>query len=100
METYGDKTNRSLVTAGEVANLLGVTTSWVYEQSRLGRIPTVTLGRYRRYRIEAIEAWIEAIESGDRVARGGGQGRFRGNGGQPQRAGSLRDSDARPPSAG
>jgi hypothetical protein len=37
-----------LLTAAEVARLLGVPTTGVYEQSRLGRIPTVTLGRYRR----------------------------------------------------
>lgn len=52
----------SLLTAHEVAELLGVPTSWVYEQSRGGRIPTVTLGRYRRYRREAIEAWLEQLE--------------------------------------
>lgn len=28
----------------------------------VGRIPTVTLGRYRRYRREAIEAWVEELE--------------------------------------
>jgi excisionase family DNA binding protein len=53
----------SLLTAEEVAALLGVPTSWVYEQSRRGRIPTVTLGRYRRYRREAIEAWIAQLEA-------------------------------------
>ena len=54
--------NGSLMTADEVAALLGVRTSWVYEQSRRGRIPTVTLGRYRRYRREAIEEWLRQIE--------------------------------------
>ncbi len=54
----------SLLTASDVADLLGVPESWVYEQSRRGRIPTVTLGRYRRYRREAIEAWIAEIEAG------------------------------------
>jgi excisionase family DNA binding protein len=49
--------------AGDVAQMLGVPTSWVYEQSRLGRIPTVTLGRYRRYRRVAIEAWIAELEA-------------------------------------
>jgi len=57
------------MTAAEVAELLGVRTSWVYEQSRNGRIPTVTLGRYRRYRAEAIEAWIEEIETPAQRAR-------------------------------
>jgi excisionase family DNA binding protein len=52
----------SLLTAGDVAELLGVPKSWVYEQSRAGRIPTVTLGRYRRYRRERIEAWLEELE--------------------------------------
>ena len=55
--------SRSLVTAQEVAELLGVPVSWVYEQSRRGTIPTVTLGRYRRYRVEAIERWVETLEA-------------------------------------
>jgi excisionase family DNA binding protein len=48
----------SLLTAQEVAALLGVPVSWVYMQTRSGRVPTVKLGRYYRYRREAIEAWI------------------------------------------
>ena len=57
----------SLLTAAEVAELLGVPTSWVYQQSRAGRIPTVTLGRYRRYRREAIEEWLREIERHSRA---------------------------------
>ena len=53
----------SLLTASEVAKLLGVPVSWVYEQSRQGRIPTVTLGRYRRYRLDSIEAWVSELET-------------------------------------
>ena len=59
----------SLLTASEVAELLGVPKSWVYEQSRTGRIPTVTLGRYRRYRREAIEVWLREIEHAGAGAR-------------------------------
>jgi excisionase family DNA binding protein len=55
--------NGGLLTADQVAGLLGVPKSWVYEQSRAGRIPTVTLGRYRRYRREAIELWLEQLEA-------------------------------------
>jgi excisionase family DNA binding protein len=51
-----------LLDAEEVGELLGVPKSWVYRQSRQGRIPTVTLSRYRRYRREAIERWIEELE--------------------------------------
>jgi excisionase family DNA binding protein len=52
-----------LMTAGEVGAMLGVPASWVYAQSRLGRIPTVTLGRYRRYRRSAVEAWVAELEA-------------------------------------
>ena len=41
----------------------GVPKSWVYAQSRKGRIPTVTLGRYRRYRVETIEKWVDELEA-------------------------------------
>ena len=61
----------SLLTAAEIAELLGVPTSWVYQQSRAGRIPTVRLGRYRRYRREAIEEWVARIEAGWPGARSG-----------------------------
>jgi len=52
----------ALLTAEEVAKMLGVTAAWVYAQSRSRRIPTVTLGRYRRYRRAAIESWVRGIE--------------------------------------
>jgi len=72
-------TGRSLLTAEQVAEMLGVPKSWVYEQSRRGLIPTVTLGRYRRYRREAITAWIEERELHPRegeaiTAHGGSRG--------------------------
>ena len=53
-----------LLTADEVAELLGVSKEWVWEQSRLGLIPTITLGRFRRYRQEAVEQWLLSIEDG------------------------------------
>jgi excisionase family DNA binding protein len=80
-----------LLTADQVARLLGVPKSWVYEQSRRGRIPTVTLGRYRRYRAEAITEWLEELErSGESVGlspRRNGEARIR-----PHRAGSPNGS--------
>jgi len=58
------RTAGRLLTADEVAELLGVSTEWVWEQSRLGLIPTITLGRFRRYRKEAVERWLLSIEDG------------------------------------
>ena len=47
-----------LLTAAQVAKLLGVPTTWVYEQSRRGRIPTVTLGRYRPIGRRRCDGWV------------------------------------------
>jgi len=55
-----------LLTAQDVAALLAVPTSWIYAEARAGRIPHVTLGRYRRFRREAIEEWVAAAERGPR----------------------------------
>jgi excisionase family DNA binding protein len=52
----------ALLTAGDVAAILGVPKSWVYAQSREGRLPTVRLGRYYRYRRAAIAAWLAEQE--------------------------------------
>lgn len=56
---------RELLNAEQVAAMLGMTSAWVYEQSRKGRIPTITLGRYRRYRRAAIEGWLLSMEQGN-----------------------------------
>lgn len=47
-----------LLDAREVADWLGVPVSWVRESTRSGVMPCVELGRYRRYRREAVEAWL------------------------------------------
>jgi excisionase family DNA binding protein len=52
-----------LLTAEEVAALLRVTPAWVYAQTRRHRIPHLRLGRYVRYRREALEAWMTEVET-------------------------------------
>lgn len=60
----------ALLTADEVAALLRVTPGWVYAQTRADRIPHVRLGRYVRFRRDAIEQWVAQIEAeGDGRAR-------------------------------
>jgi excisionase family DNA binding protein len=58
-----------LLTAGEVADYLRVKRSWVYAETRAGRIPHVRLGRYVRYSPRAVERWIA------KKAQIGGRGR-------------------------
>jgi excisionase family DNA binding protein len=48
-----------LLTAAEVAELLHVPVSWVRESTRSGAMPCVELGRYRRYRRDAVEEWLQ-----------------------------------------
>ena len=52
-----------LLTAEEVAEMLRVPKSWVYRWGREGRLPTVELGRYRRYDERDVERWIEERKS-------------------------------------
>jgi excisionase family DNA binding protein len=52
-----------LLTADELAALLGVKTQWIWAQARAGRIPHVRLGRYRRFRESAVEAWLRDLEA-------------------------------------
>ena len=51
-----------LLTVDDVAERLGVTKDWVWAQARAGRIPHVQLGRYRRFREEALDEWLSELE--------------------------------------
>jgi len=64
---FGRQTPSSgaLLTAEDVAALLRVPKSWVYAETRAGRIPHVVLGpRYRRYERAVIEAWWADLRRG------------------------------------
>lgn len=56
-----------LLVAGEVAEMLRVTTAWVYAETRANRLPHVRLGRYVKYRESAIRAWL--AEEEQRIAK-------------------------------
>jgi excisionase family DNA binding protein len=58
------QTSSHLLTAEDVAAMLCVPKTWVYAQSRAGSLPTVRVGRYCRYRREAVDRWIRMQEVG------------------------------------
>lgn len=60
-----------LLTAGEVAELLSVPVSWVREHTRTGTIPHIELGRYKRYRVDDVQAWLDELanDGGPRFRR-------------------------------
>jgi excisionase family DNA binding protein len=51
-----------LVDAAEVADRLGVPKSWVLESARSGAIPHVRLGRYVRFDVADVDAWIASCK--------------------------------------
>lgn len=58
--------NDRLLTASEVAELLAVSERWVRDHAREGDIPSVQLGRYVRFRWEAVLDRVEELEKGTR----------------------------------
>ena len=57
-----------LLTAEQLAERWAVRTSHVYRLAREGKIPTVALGRYRRFRLDEIEAFERDGGARDRAA--------------------------------
>ena len=57
-----------LLTADEVAEIIGMRVDYVYALSRRGQIPHLRFGRTLRFQSKAIEAWLDAAERGT-VAR-------------------------------
>jgi excisionase family DNA binding protein len=60
----------ALLTVEEVAELLKVPVSWVYDRTRsrgLNRIPGFRLGKYWRFQESEVLAWLERQRSGGRA---------------------------------
>lgn len=56
-----------LLDAAAVAERLSVPVSWVRESTRSGAIPHVQLGRYVRYDLADVEAWLEECKQPGRA---------------------------------
>ena len=59
--------SRALLTVEEVADLLRVPPTWVYERTRsraADRIPGFRLGKYWRFREADVLAWLERRRTG------------------------------------
>ena len=55
-EANGNGHTAELLTPEDLADRLKVPLSWVYEQSRQGKIPTHRLGRYIRFDLQEVLA--------------------------------------------
>jgi excisionase family DNA binding protein len=58
--------SEKLLTAGELAKHLNVPESWVRTEERMGRIPSVRLGKYVRFKLSEVER--EVAQRGGRKA--------------------------------
>ena len=59
----------ALIDAQAAAQLLGVPSTWILAEARSNRIPHVRLGRYVRFRREALLAWVLERERGPLASR-------------------------------
>ena len=57
------------LTADEVANLLKVNKSTIYQWTHIDFIPFVKVGRLVRFKPDAVMKWIDATETGGRKNR-------------------------------
>ena len=48
-----------LVGVKELKKRFGPPASWWYEQSENGDVPSYKLGKYRKFRLSEVEAWIQ-----------------------------------------
>jgi len=56
------KQHDGLLTIAEVADLLRVPKSWIYQRTRrrgIDRLPHVKLGKYLRFRIPEVHKWLD-----------------------------------------
>jgi excisionase family DNA binding protein len=44
---------------------LGVKPTWMYEAVRLGRVPSYKVGKFRRFRVSELEAWMASRHEGN-----------------------------------
>ena len=70
-DDYSIRVAGALLTVEDVAKLLRVPESWIYERTRMrsaARIPGFRLGKYWRFREADVLAWIERQRVGGRTS--------------------------------
>jgi excisionase family DNA binding protein len=58
-----------LLTIRDVAAHTGLPLSWLYAQTAANTIPHLKIGKYVRFRLGEMEAWLEQQRRGPRVER-------------------------------
>ncbi len=58
-QANGNATPESLLDAEQLAKLLGVDTAYIYNQARTRKIPSIKLGKYRKFSPSQIKKWLD-----------------------------------------
>jgi excisionase family DNA binding protein len=56
--TLSSYDEEQLLTARQLAEALNLPETWVRERTRAGDIPVLKLGKYRRYLVRDVQAWL------------------------------------------
>lgn len=56
--------DRRLLTPEQLAEQLAVPVTWIRQEARAGRIPSLKLGHYRRFVQADVDDWLEKMRSG------------------------------------
>jgi excisionase family DNA binding protein len=59
IQKQADKSLENLLEAEDVARILGVDLAYVYSQARANKIPSLKLGKYRKFVPSALKKWID-----------------------------------------
>jgi excisionase family DNA binding protein len=54
-----EETLEDLLEAEDVARILGVEIAYVYSQARAHKIPSVKIGKYRKFSPTALKKWLD-----------------------------------------
>jgi len=58
-QANGDQPIDPLLEAEEVAKILGVEVAYVYSQARSKKIPSIKIGKYRKFSPAQLKKWLE-----------------------------------------
>ena len=58
-QANGNPTLEPLLEAEEVAKILGVDVGYIYSQARAKKIPSIKLGKYRKFSPSQLKKWLE-----------------------------------------
>jgi len=58
-----------LLTPQEIADILGVQPSTIYQWTHQGYIPHVKLGKFVRFKAKDVEKWVERKEESGRMTK-------------------------------